>query len=128
LQGGSILQYDLNGANTQVGSLVNDLTTGITTLTLDGILNITETTPNSFLSASFGDKWRLMNYSVSLTDNGLALGSTPALANGYTFKVDTSTPGQVNLMVIPEPSSAAWLAACSMMLLTRRRSRRAAKC
>jgi fibronectin-binding autotransporter adhesin len=101
----STLSYDLNGADNTVGSNVNDLLMGVTNLTLDGVLNVMETSANSFLSATAGEKWRLANYSGTLTNNGLNLGSMPALPAGLAFQIDTSTPNQINLMAVPEASA-----------------------
>jgi hypothetical protein len=59
-------------------------------LQLDGILNIT---------AGAGFKpgvYRIFNYNKTLFDNGLDIGTIPA---GYKAVVDTSTAGQVNLVV-----------------------------
>lgn len=49
--------------------------------------------------------WRLFDYSGSLTGSSLTLGSMPTLAAGYSFVIDTSTAGQVNLSVVPEPAA-----------------------
>jgi fibronectin-binding autotransporter adhesin len=105
----SALAYELNGANQTVGGGVNDLITGITNLTLDGTLNITETVAGSFLAAMNGDTWRLLNYTGLLVDNGLTLGTVPSLAAGLEFTIDTSTFGQVDLRVVPEAGSIAAL-------------------
>jgi fibronectin-binding autotransporter adhesin len=106
LASSAVLSFELAGNNTTVGGGVNDLLVVGGNLTLDGTLNVTELGAGSFLSANPGDKWRLINYSGTLTDNGLALGSMPALQSGLFFAVDTATAGQVNLMVVPEPSAA----------------------
>jgi autotransporter-associated beta strand protein len=102
---GATLVFDLNGGDQTPGGANNDLITGVTDLTLDGTLNIVAA--GSFLSANFGDAWRLFNYTGTLTNNGLNLGTTPTLAAGYYWVVDTSTIGQVNLMAVPEPGSMA---------------------
>jgi fibronectin-binding autotransporter adhesin len=73
-------------------------------LTLHGTLNVSEIGAGSFLSATQGSTWRLFDYTGTLTDNGLSLGTTPALSPGLSFSVDTSTPNQVNLIVVPEPT------------------------
>ncbi len=117
------LAFDLDGSDQTVGGSVNDLIDGVTDLTLGGTLDVTELTTGGFLSAMRGDMWRLINYSGTLSDNGLALGSVPALSSGLYFEVDTSTPGQVNLSVVPEPSSRllASLALLPLVALRRRR-------
>lgn len=124
---GSILAYQLNGGDTTVGGAVNDLISLAGNLTLDGTINVGESVPNSFLAASVGDTWRLMNYTGTLTDNGLTLGSMPALSGGLIFNLDTTTAGQVNLVVVPEPATMVsgmmgmgWMAAAAAR---RRKSR-----
>jgi fibronectin-binding autotransporter adhesin len=117
----SVLSYEFNGGDTTVGAGVNDLFTGVINLTLDGVLNVNETVVGSFLSASLGDTWRLINYSGSFTNNTLDLGTTPALSGGNAFKVDTSVAGQVNLVVVPETSSAGLLGLTALLTLRRRR-------
>jgi fibronectin-binding autotransporter adhesin len=103
------LSFELNGADTTVGGGINDLIQSVTDLTLDGTLNVTETTAGSFLSAHAGDTWTLITYSGNLTDNGLDLGAMPALSDGKYFAV-TATGGNVNLVVVPEPGVLALLA------------------
>lgn len=106
----AILNYELNGGNTAIGGGINDLITGVTTLTLDGTLNVAETVPGSFATAANGSVWRLLNYSGALTDNTLALGTVPTLPAGRLLSIDTSVAGQVDLrltVVVPEP--ATWL-------------------
>lgn len=120
----STLSYDLLGSHQTAGGGINDLLTGITgSLTLDGTLNVTETTAGSFLGATFGNSWRLINYTGLLTNNGLALGTTPALSGGLSFAVDTTTLGQVNLVVVPEPTTVSILGAMLISLGFRRRRR-----
>jgi autotransporter-associated beta strand protein len=128
LSSGSTLSFELAGNNMTVGGGINDLVTSVVDLTLDGTLNVIELGAGSFLSAKFGDKWRIFNYSGSLTDLGLALGSMPSLAAGYSFRIDTSTFGQVNLIAVPEPSSVMALSALGVvgLLVLRRRRNRAA--
>ncbi|MCX8090150.1 MAG: autotransporter-associated beta strand repeat-containing protein [Verrucomicrobiae bacterium] len=111
LASSAVLSFELKGNDTTVGSGVNDLVVVSGPLTLDGILNVTEIGAGSFLLANGGDKWRLFNYSdsINFVDNGLSLGSMPALQPGLYFTIDTSTPNQVNLVVVPEPSSVALL-------------------
>ena len=101
----SVLEFELSAANQTVGGGVNDLITGVTDLTLDGVLNVTGS--GDFTAIVVPATWRLFNYSGILTDNTLTLGSTPTLAAGQSFTLDTATSGQVNLVVIPEPGSMA---------------------
>ena len=104
----AILNYELNGGNTTVGGGINDLIDSVTDLTLDGILNISETVLGSFATATNGSTWRLLNYSGTLTNNTLDLGTVPTLPGGGMLSIDTSTAGQVNLkLTVPEPAS--WL-------------------
>jgi fibronectin-binding autotransporter adhesin len=106
----AILNYELNGGDATIGGGINDLITGVTTLTLDGVLNVSETVPFSFATAPVGSTWRLLNYSGALTDNGLVLGTVPVLSVGKLLTIDTSVAGQVDLRltaVVPEP--ATWL-------------------
>lgn len=107
LDTGSILSYELSGTNTTVGSGINDLSSVLGNLSLDGTLNVTETAASSFLSANVGDSWRLFDYTGTLTDNGLTLGTMPTLSGGNSFAIDTSTANQVNLVVVPEPAAIA---------------------
>ncbi len=106
LDSGSILSFGLTGTNTTVGSGINDLAAVAGNLSLDGTLNVSEIGVGSFLSATQGNSWRLFTYSGTLTNNGLVLGSTPTLSSGLTLAVDTSTPNEVNLIVVPEPAAA----------------------
>ncbi len=105
LGAGSILDYELSGTDTTVGSGVNDLSSVLGDLMLDGTLNVTETVAGSFLSANVGDSWRLFNYTGTLTNNGVSLGSMPTLSGGNSFQIDTSTANQVNLVIVPEPGT-----------------------
>ena len=89
------------------GGSVNDLSAVTGNLTLDGTLNVSEIGVGSFLTATAGDTWRLFTYAGTLTNNGLSLGSTPTLSSGLTLAVDTSTPNEVNLIVVPEPATTA---------------------
>ncbi|MGA0846239.1 MAG: autotransporter-associated beta strand repeat-containing protein, partial [Luteolibacter sp.] len=104
LDASAALAYEINGGDTTVGSGVNDLSIVSGDLTLAGTLNITGS--GSFAGLTEGTSWRLIDYTGSLTDNGLTLGSTPTLDAGSYWHIDTSTPNQVNLSVIPEPSTA----------------------
>ena len=103
----AILSFELDAQNTVVGGGINDLITGVTDLTLDGILNITGS--GDWTTIADNTAWRLFDYSGTLLDNGLVLGSTPTLAAGQSFQIDTATTGQVNLVVVPEPGGLALL-------------------
>ncbi len=116
----SILNFDFDPTNQAVGSGINDLVTGISAFTLDGILNVTATS-GDFLGATTGDAWRLFDYTGVLSDNTLALGSLPGLGAGLSWSVDTSIANQVNLTVVPEPNVAALLGGFGMLAVLRRR-------
>ena len=105
----SVLAYDLNGSNQTAGMNVNDLVVVGAGLTLDGTLNVTSAGGN-FATAPLGSQWRLFNYTGSFVNNGLAIGSMPTLAQPYWgFVVDTSTSGQVNVLIAIVPEARAWL-------------------
>jgi len=100
----SILNFELNPINTTVGGGINDLITGVTDLTLDGILNLGT---GDWTAAATNSSWRLFDYSGTLTNNTLSLGTTPSLGGGRSFEIDTSTENQVNLVIVPEPAAIA---------------------
>ena len=119
---GSILSYGLTGTSTTPGGGINDLSAVTGNLALDGTLNVSEIGVGSFLTAAQGDTWRLFTYTGALTNNGLVLGSTPTLSSGLTLAVDTSTPNQVNLIVVPEPAaSVSAMAGIGVLALLRAR-------
>ena len=91
----SVLSYELTDNDFTVDGGINDLTSVGGDLTLDGTLNVS-VLGNSQLTAA--GSYRLFDYAGSLTDNGLSLG-TIALATGLAASIDTSTAGQVNLLV-----------------------------
>ena len=93
-------------------------------LALDGTLNVSEIGVGSFLTATQGDTWRLFTYTGALTDNGLSLGTVPTLSSGLTLAVDTSTPNQVNLIVVPEPAVSAMVGIGVLALLRARLTRK----
>lgn len=102
----SILNFEFNPTNTTPGGGFNDLITGVTDLTLDGILNISGA--GDWTAAASNSSWRLFDYSGTLTNNVLTLGTTPSLGGGRSFEIDTSTANQVNLViVVPEPAAIA---------------------
>lgn len=111
LSDGSILNFDLTSPNV-IGGGINDLIAVDGDLTLDGILNVT------FLDDPvLMQPYTLLTYTGTLTGNGLAMGA------GFpkTAYIDTSTLGQINLYLIPEPTSAILLGLAGLTLLRRRR-------
>lgn len=116
LAGTSLLSYELNAQDTTVGGGINDLIAGVTNLTLDGTLDIAGS--GNWTTVADQTKWRLFNYSGTLTDNGLSIGTAPTLAGGQSFLIDTATLGQVNLVIVPEPSTLAMLVAVAAAGLT----------
>lgn len=101
----SILNYELLATDTTVGGGINDLTVVTGNFMLDGILNVAGT--GDFTTVAPFTTWRLFNYSGgTFTDGGLSLGSMPAVGSGDRyFMIDTATPGQVNLVIVPEPGA-----------------------
>jgi fibronectin-binding autotransporter adhesin len=84
-------------------------------ITLDGTLVVTE------LPGFSNGTYRLFNYAGTFTNNGLDLSATFLSAHPGS-SIDVATPGQVNLIVIPEPSSIAALIAGLLPLALRRRT------
>jgi fibronectin-binding autotransporter adhesin len=96
---------------------VNDLISVNGGLTLNGTLQVTQLT-------GFGlGTYRLMNYTGALTNNGLDLESA-FLALFPGSMINTATPGQVNLVVVPEPGALAGLLGGFGMLMGLQRFRR----
>ncbi len=89
LSSGATMNYQLGQPNV-VGGALNDLTVVHGNLTLDGTLNVTATPGGSFGPGLY----RIVSYDGTLTDNGLALGSTPA----GSYQVQTAVAHQVNLL------------------------------
>ncbi|RST51865.1 autotransporter-associated beta strand repeat-containing protein [Variovorax sp. MHTC-1] len=89
LNDGAALNYQFGQANVPGGPL-NDLTTVLGDLTLDGMLNVNPTSGGSFTPGVY----RVINYAGALTNNGLTIGSAPA----GTYAVQTSVANQVNLV------------------------------
>ncbi|MBP6878421.1 MAG: autotransporter outer membrane beta-barrel domain-containing protein [Phenylobacterium sp.] len=92
----AVLRYRLGQAGTAGGAL-NDLTVVNGNLTLDGTLNVAQSPGGSFGAGLY----RLINYTGSLTDNGLDVGTLPT---SYTGVVQTAVAGQVNLLVAGGPA------------------------
>ena len=120
LDDASVLSFELNPTNETVGSNINDLVSVTGNLTLDGILNVVATS-GDFL-ATEGMVWRLFNYTGTLTNNLVSLGSMPTLSGGNYWHLDTVTAGEVKLMVIPEPTVVTLGGLGALFLLRRRRA------
>ncbi|WP_145998505.1 autotransporter outer membrane beta-barrel domain-containing protein [Caulobacter flavus] len=90
LSNGSILDFQLGQAGVAGGGL-NDLLVVKGDLTLDGVLNVSQTAGGAFGAGVY----RLVSYGGVLTDNGLRIGATPGDVSSY---VQTSVAGQVNLV------------------------------
>ncbi|MFM2243433.1 MAG: hypothetical protein RLZ97_2289, partial [Verrucomicrobiota bacterium] len=118
LNASAITNFELHPMDLTIGGGVNDLITVGGNLTLNGILNITAST-GSFTGVTSGS-WTLFTYSGSLTDNGIVLGSKPMLDTGYEWQLNTSSPGSVNLTIIPEPQFAV-IGSLGLLIMLRRR-------
>jgi autotransporter-associated beta strand protein len=94
---GTSLAYDLSGDPFTVGSGVNDLMSVGGDLSLSGVNTVTL---NAIMGTLSNGTYRLIDYTGSLSGDAsnLAVGGS---ANGSrrTFAFDTSTAGQVNLIV-----------------------------
>ena len=101
------LDFNLGTPGT-VGGGINDLITITGSLSLDGTLNVTGLT--GFSTGTY----TLMTYTGLLTEPSgpLTLGTMPS-GMGYTYTIDTSTTGQVNLdVVMPWPPATPTATAC----------------
>ena len=96
LSAGSVLDMGLGAPNV---AGVSDRIQVNGDLTLDGTLNVTDL-------GGFGvGVYRLIDYTGSLTDNGLVIGALPAGANVPHINLQTSVGNQVNLVydnIVPE--------------------------
>lgn len=121
----SVLNFDLNPADTTAGGGINDLIVVGGNFTLGGILNVSGT--GDWTTLADNTTWRLFDYSGgSFTANSVTIGTQPTLGAGKSFVVDTSTANQVNLIVVPEPTtvtiSIAATAGLAAMMTRRKRS------
>ncbi|MES2755139.1 MAG: autotransporter-associated beta strand repeat-containing protein, partial [Pseudomonadota bacterium] len=93
LGAGTVLNYDFGAPGTSDLIQVNG------NLTLDGTLNVNDI-------GGFGEGvYRLLNYTGTLTDNGLVVGTTPVGANA-PFAIQTSVATQINLIYgVPAPTT-----------------------
>jgi len=88
---GAVLQFAL-GTNMGTVAITTDLTVGGTLNLLNGG-GLTNTT------------YTLFTYGGALNYNGLSIGTTPS--SNFTYAVNTSTAGQINLIVSPVSSSSS---------------------
>jgi fibronectin-binding autotransporter adhesin len=108
------LEFEL-GLPGIVGGTENDLLNITGDLTLDGFLHV-------LAGNGFGEgTYRLANYSGILTNSGLDLESS-FLASFPGSHIDTTTVGEVSLVVVPEPGTAVLLLG-GVIVLGRRRLR-----
>lgn len=112
----SVLAFEL-GAPTLVQSAGSDFITVTSTLTLDGLLNITPIA--GFGTPVAGDKWLIMTSAGGIADGGVSIGSAPSLGGGLSFAVDASSGADVYLTVVPE-AGTGMLAALGLLVLRRR--------
>ena len=84
------LNFEFGQANVPGGPL-NDLINVGGNLTLDGVVNVTETAGGTFGPGVY----RMFNYSGTLTDNGATLGTLPGGSAGF---IQTALANQVNLV------------------------------
>ena len=68
----------------------------------------------------FGDKWLVMTSAGGIADNGVTIGSAPALGGGMTFAIDTTDDGKVFLAVVPEAGTGALFTLALALFLLRR--------
>lgn len=90
LNNASVLEFEL-GETGVAGGALNDLLVVNGDLTLDGVLNVTQSAGGTYGAGIY----RLIDYTGVLTDNTLDLGSMPA---GSANFVQTSVANQVNLV------------------------------
>jgi autotransporter-associated beta strand protein len=97
---GSLLLNERSLVDLRVGSS-GDVINVLGNLRLDGVLNI--------LNAGMLDAgtFRLMTYGGTLTDNGVTFATPPGFQPG-DFSLQTSVPGQVNLIVLSGVNILYW--------------------
>ena len=111
----SVMVFELGAPNLgqNAGS---DFVTVRDDLTLHGTINVAAIA--GFGTPVYGDKWLLMSVANGIADNGVTLGSTPALSGGLTFDLDASNGQDVFLAVVPEAGTGV-LAVLGLLLLAR---------
>ncbi len=113
----AILSLEL-GAPSVVQSPGTDFVTVGGALTLGGTINLTAIT--GFGTPVAGDKWLVMTSEGGIADNGVAIGSAPALGAGLTFALDADDGENVFLTVVPEAGSGALILLALAVLRIRR--------
>ncbi len=115
----SILDFELDAPNAATGGNGSDFVTGVNGLTLDGVLNITAL---AGFTTTDGSKWRLIQFSGTVADNGLAIGTAPALGAEQSYVISTDAEA-LYVAIIPEPGSVGLLLMGAIVALFRRRRR-----
>ncbi|HEV7868378.1 MAG TPA: autotransporter-associated beta strand repeat-containing protein [Chthoniobacteraceae bacterium] len=95
------LDFQLRTAGA-IGGGVNDLLEVNGALTFDGILNI-----GAPMGLTLG-AYRLINYSGVFADNGVTVGTVAVGTSASDFTLQTSVPGQVNLVLGGETDVLFW--------------------
>ena len=116
----AILSLEL-GAPSLVQNPGSDFVTVGGALTLGGTINISAIT--GFGTPVYGDKWLVMTSVGLISDNGVTIGSTPALGGGLSFTIDASDGAKVFLSMVPEAGTGA-LFTLALVLFLLRRARR----
>ncbi|MGJ7603193.1 autotransporter-associated beta strand repeat-containing protein [Variovorax sp. LT1R20] len=101
LAAGSVLNYELGEAGV-AGGTFNDLINVNGNLQLDGTLNIAQSAGGKFGAGLY----RLINYTGTLSDNGLDIGTAPT--DGKNLQVQTSIANQVNLINLDGAALTLW--------------------
>lgn len=105
----SVLNFDLSTPS----SLLDDEISVTGNLTLDGVLNITN------LGGLGNGSYKLFDYTGTLTDNTLSIGTTPG---GFSYSIDTTSfANAVYVNVTPEPGMASLFGLGLAALIWRRR-------
>lgn len=99
LASGSILDFELGspGAAANPAAGTSDRIAVSGNLVLDGIINLGQSGTPADGAAGLG-YYRLISYNGTLTDNGLAIGTTPALADPAAYQIQAGS-GRVDLFV-----------------------------
>jgi fibronectin-binding autotransporter adhesin len=115
----AILNIEL-GAPTLVQDPGSDFVTVGQILTLGGTLNIQGI--SGFGTPASGDSWLIMTAANGIADNGMVIGSQPALPGGLTFAIDYSSGAEVFLTVVPEAGTAGLFVLGAFLLRRTRRT------